>query len=535
MSVQALLLAHTLRALTGLEPDPTQVPGQLPAQAQTGTKAEVRAEVVLSDTEVEYVEATWSETVIRGRPWVPHKRVATVSEGTRLVVRGVVESRDDKGCKGKPWYAVYPFGYVCSQHVRETKKAPAPGTAMALGEGKRLPFTYAYVRADGVPLYAGYADIDAGIPTRPLTKGMSVVVARSLEYDGYEWIQTRDGAFIPKSGIRYGGQGSAFAGVEFSGDDSYHGPSFAWTHGVKGTRVRTAPSPKAEIVQTLPLRTRVPLLERADSQDGGGEVFWRVGEGQWIDASVLNEVHLIEPPADVLAGWRSEHVGNDQWVDVDLGEQVLVAYRGHQAMFATMISSGRSHATPRGNYPMWAKVASTTMANQAYEDKPYMVQGVPWVVLFQGHNALHGAYWHDKFGNKKSHGCVNLAPLDARWVFEWVGPSLPVGWTGYLPSDLQRSPVIHVRDSSKAAEFVQERPIGPPDREAEKARAEEAEARRAAAAVDAPVLDPSDRYDPSFVPGGRVSDTLDVGGQAQGDGESGARLEAREDVDLLPG
>ena len=70
------------------------------------------------------------------------------------------------------------------------------------------------------------------------------------------------------------------------------------------------------------------------------------------------------------------------------------------------------------------------MANQDYEDKPYMVQGVPWVLLFQGHNALHGAYWHDVFGMPKSHGCINLAPEDARRLFHWTEPQVPPGWHG---------------------------------------------------------------------------------------------------------
>jgi lipoprotein-anchoring transpeptidase ErfK/SrfK len=33
--------------------------------------------------------------------------------------------------------------------------------------------------------------------------------------------------------------------------------------------------------------------------------------------------------------------------------------------------------------------------------------------------ALHGAYWHDRFGYKHSHGCVNMPPLDAEWVYYW--------------------------------------------------------------------------------------------------------------------
>lgn len=516
MTASALLLAHTLRALTGLEPGP------------------VEGEVEMKLTDVAYVEATWGETVIRGRPWVPHKRVATVSDGTRLVVRGVVDSRDNSGCHGKTWYAVYPFGYVCSEHVKPSERPPESGVALPLDEGRRVPHSYAYVRTDGVPMYNGYADVDAGVPSRPLTKGMSLVVARSLEYDGYEWVQTPEGALVPKSGIRYGGQGSEWSGVELTG--TFTGPSFAWTKGSNGkkkTRVVDAPSLDASEVLKLDLRTRVPLLERKEVRGG---VFWRVGGGLWIEGDALNEVHIAaSPPREVLEDWRAANTGNDQWIDVDLGEQVLVAYRGGEPVFATAISSGRSMPTPRGNYPVWAKVASMTMASQAYESKPYMVQGVPWVLLFQGHNALHGAYWHDKFGNAKSHGCVNLAPLDARWVFDWTGPTLPRGWTGYLPSDLRRSVVVHVRNSARSTSFTQDRPIGPPDREAERARTEEAEARRAESGFDSGTL--ADAYDPAFVPGGVVvapDDLPETIVDPDADGP-GPRLEPRGAPGFAPG
>jgi hypothetical protein len=79
---------------------------------------------------------------------------------------------------------------------------------------------------------------------------------------------------------------------------------------------------------------------------------------------------------------------------------------------------------------------------------------------------------------------VNLSPLDARWVFEWVSPALPDGWTGYLP-DLGRSVTVHVRDSSKpeGEQFTQERPIGPPDPELEKKKLEAAMERREAAGL----------------------------------------------------
>ncbi|MBC8073881.1 MAG: L,D-transpeptidase [Deltaproteobacteria bacterium] len=459
MLIGPLLLLQTLRQLAGLEPT---------ALAREG-------EVTVTPSEVRYVEARHSETVVRGRPWVPHKRIATIAGGTRLVVRGEVASRDGEGCHGKTWYAVLPFGFVCSEHVRSTDQPPEPGAAVPPVAGKRLPHSYTIVRHDGVPEYASIDDVRAGIVRRELTKSMSIVVRRSVDVDGASYIESQHGALIPREGIGWMGEGSDWQGVALDG--FAQGPAFAWTTAEK-TVVLAAAAGDANRVRTIGRRQRVPLLEPSSELR---PAYWRIGEAEWIDADQLNEVIVVAPPDGVLEPARQAATGNDQWFDVDVGEQVLVAYRGETPVFATLVASGRGSPTPLGNYPIWAKVGSMDMANQDYEDKPYMVQGVPWVLLFQGHNALHGAYWHDRFGNRKSHGCVNLAPLDARWVFDWAGPTLPRGWTGYLPLSLERSPVVHVRDSSRedGLQFTQSRPIGPPDREAERRKAEAAAERRA--------------------------------------------------------
>jgi lipoprotein-anchoring transpeptidase ErfK/SrfK len=59
----------------------------------------------------------------------------------------------------------------------------------------------------------------------------------------------------------------------------------------------------------------------------------------------------------------------------------------------------------------------------------YDLPGVPWNLYFtQEGGAIHGAYWHDKFGEEWSHGCVNL-PLDsARTLYQWadIGTSVYV-------------------------------------------------------------------------------------------------------------
>lgn len=198
----------------------------------------------------------------------------------------------------------------------------------------------------------------------------------------------------------------------------------------------------------------------------------------WVNGSLVNEVRLQPRPVDINPVSR--------WFDIDLGEQVLVIYEGEKPVFATLVSSGKNNATPLGNYPVWARVTSITMKSQPYDDKPYFVNMVPWSTFFQAHNAIHGAYWHDRFGGVKSHGCVNVSPLDARFVFEFLDPKVPAGWTSFRPIDLRESPTLHIWDSHRKPSFKQERPIGPPDREDENERLEVAEKKRAEQAATAP-------------------------------------------------
>ena len=122
------------------------------------------------------------------------------------------------------------------------------------------------------------------------------------------------------------------------------------------------------------------------------------------------------------------------------------------------------------------------MKSQAYDDAPYYVNRVPWVMFFQAHNALHAAYWHDRFGAVKSHGCANLSPLDAHYLFDWLEPPLPPGWTSVRYWNPQQAPVVHVRNSERTKKPIfQERNIGPPDRNDEAERLATALTRREAA------------------------------------------------------
>jgi lipoprotein-anchoring transpeptidase ErfK/SrfK len=120
---------------------------------------------------------------------------------------------------------------------------------------------------------------------------------------------------------------------------------------------------------------------------------------------------------------------NGNWVQVNLYEQNLVAYEGGQPVYATLVSSGLDKwATEPGLFQVYARLRDDRMRGAYAPDKSdyYYLEAVPYVLYFDGDRALHGEYWHDRLGFKRSHGCVNLAPLDARWLYNWAEPGTPV-------------------------------------------------------------------------------------------------------------
>jgi lipoprotein-anchoring transpeptidase ErfK/SrfK len=105
---------------------------------------------------------------------------------------------------------------------------------------------------------------------------------------------------------------------------------------------------------------------------------------------------------------------------VDTYEQTMGVYRGGHLVMATLISSGsRYFPTRTGTFHVWTKFTHGRMTGAYFADRRdyYFIEDVPWILYYDGDRALHGAYWHDRFGAKSSHGCVNLSPYDARWLY----------------------------------------------------------------------------------------------------------------------
>ena len=145
-----------------------------------------------------------------------------------------------------------------------------------------------------------------------------------------------------------------------------------------------------------------------------------------LPRSALRIVTLHSPPASIPAGAK--------WILVDLSRQTMTAYEGESAVFATLISSGRVQEeteTHAGLYQVEHKMLYSNMDGES--DDPYAVDRVPYTLYFHKSEGLHGTYWHDHFGTRESHGCVNLSLADARWLFDWAPPRLPDGWSTIDP------------------------------------------------------------------------------------------------------
>lgn len=128
--------------------------------------------------------------------------------------------------------------------------------------------------------------------------------------------------------------------------------------------------------------------------------------------------------------------GVERWIEVSIDQQKLRAWEGNKLVMEFPISSGKWAATPKGTFNIWYKTRSQAMKGGSKDlGTYYYLPNVPHNMFFHQGFAIHGAYWHNNFGQPMSHGCVN-APLAAvAQLFEWAGPVVPEGQNVVKASD----------------------------------------------------------------------------------------------------
>jgi len=171
---------------------------------------------------------------------------------------------------------------------------------------------------------------------------------------------------------------------------------------------------------------------------------WRcTKDGLWLREAGLR---IVEARTD----WPDWAKADSAWVDVSINQQTLVAYEGTRAAYVTLVSTGidglldpaTTKSTKTGVFHIVSKHLTATM-NGEDPDGAYEMREVPWVQYFSEGYALHGAYWHDAFGQPRSHGCINLSPKDARWLFHFTNPGLPQQWHGSIPVEPSATVFVH--------------------------------------------------------------------------------------------
>lgn len=140
---------------------------------------------------------------------------------------------------------------------------------------------------------------------------------------------------------------------------------------------------------------------------------------QAIKNTILNNTKILG---------TTNAAGEEKWIDISLAEQKLRAYEGGTVVIEFPISSGKWAPTPTGQFNIWYKTRSQVMSGGSKAlGTYYYLPNVPNNMFFYQGYAIHGAYWHNNFGQPMSHGCVNSPLAQVAQLFEWTGPVLPPG------------------------------------------------------------------------------------------------------------
>jgi len=147
----------------------------------------------------------------------------------------------------------------------------------------------------------------------------------------------------------------------------------------------------------------------------------------------------VKPP--LLAERKEEETvlgaaeGENKWIEINIGKQRIYAHEADKIVYEFPVSTGKWAPTPTGEFRIWIKLRYSTMQGGSKElGTYYYLPNVPYTMYFYKGYAIHGAYWHNNFGQPMSHGCVNLSIPDAEKIFFWANPIVPDGKSVAYPT-----------------------------------------------------------------------------------------------------
>jgi len=361
---------------------------------------DVVAESVVQEARVSPVNLYARVEPSRGATWVG---LIAAREPFRVYEHGVAPGCDD-------WGRVDKGAWAC---LDDTELATGqPVSLPRVDPGETLAGIYAKLgRSKPGPIYRSKTDWDAGKrPVGHFEKEHSYAFVRVETTERGDVLVAADGRVVPVDQAEVY-QPSVFTGRDLAVDPLPPGATLGWC--VESAGCTTA--------------------------DGTTRAFQ---EAFLVQAPVDGRVRTFQPAP------RPAGVGDaETWIDVHLAQQTLAVMVGDTPRHLTLVSAGAGgrYATPTGTFRVQDKYVDTDMLSLPGAADVYHVERVPWAVHFRPRFALHGAYWHGKFGLPMSHGCVNLSPADAHVVFDQLRPEVPPGWRVAWATREDPGTVIRVR------------------------------------------------------------------------------------------
>jgi lipoprotein-anchoring transpeptidase ErfK/SrfK len=249
---------------------------------------------------------------------------------------------------------------------------------------------------------------------------------------------TTDARLVPTSKIKPA-RGSTFHGVDMKKGWELPLAFVKVTDGFKYDTSRRALDKKGAVA----FHTAIQLTGK--STKIGETRLVEAKDGTWLKDS---DVAIAVKPSDLPPFAKT----TKKWIDISILSQILILYEGTTPIYATAVATGKdglgdpkkTFSTVRGTFKIREKHVTTTMDSHESGNQ-FELRDVPWVQYFEAGYALHAAPWHDEYGKPRSHGCVNLSPIDARRVFMWTDPPLPTDWHGVQASEpTGEGTVVHI-------------------------------------------------------------------------------------------
>jgi len=424
--------------------------------------------------------------------------------GGWAVLREPKPVRGDGACPGG-WYAVEPWGYVCDDGVTATTNRddpvlqgiiayaphvdrPAPHNYGESREAPRYPrlptweeqewreHTLESHLAEVAAVRSGKApkpflvDVDltpaSGEPfslpvlparlqedRRELRRLSTVAWTTEINHDYRTYLLSADYKYVPKDRVAPYAE-SSFAGVHLEGDKTL---PIAFFRGKARSKYRR--DANGSFAPTDEMWSRLSWVKLTGTSERNGDETYL----ETTDAGFYTTVRdAVVPTPQEQTPWGAPTnepdttgkapSGRATWLEASILGGWMIAYEGTTPVWVTLISPGRggmpvkgkpllsTASTPTGVLPLTGKFATATMVGP----HEFIHSDVPWAQNFQGPYAIHGAYWHDRWGEKMSGGCINVSLIDGYWLFHWTEPHIPAGWHGVRLEPSEGPPTLLV-------------------------------------------------------------------------------------------